>query len=157
MNGRNGRVVNGAFLENRKRRRKIANRINLFKFVIRFRFYFIFFFRRTTNRIGSLYFGRPVQLLTLHVALAAYGRERTTKQLLSVKQGENESLRDFIGRFNVEAVSIVRLLQDVTALALMTGLKEGSPFRSYLGRKSYTSLELVLGKDNDFIGGEGRI
>ena len=39
-------------------------------------------------------------------------------------------------------------------LALMTGLKEGSPFRSYLGRKTYTSLGPVLGKANDFIRGE---
>ncbi|XP_010695896.3 uncharacterized protein LOC104908475 [Beta vulgaris subsp. vulgaris] len=81
-------------------------------------------------------------------------RERTTGELLSVKQGENKSLRDYIGRFNVEAVSIPRLQQDVAVLALMTGLKEGSPFRNYLGRKSYTSLGPVLGKANDSIRGE---
>ncbi|XP_010693798.1 uncharacterized protein LOC104906704 [Beta vulgaris subsp. vulgaris] len=81
-------------------------------------------------------------------------RERTTGELLSVKQGANESLRDYIGRFNVEAVSIPRLQQDVAVLALMTGLKEGSPFRNYLGRKSYTSLGPVLGKANDYIRGE---
>ncbi|XP_010667067.3 uncharacterized protein LOC104884166 [Beta vulgaris subsp. vulgaris] len=81
-------------------------------------------------------------------------RERTTGELLSVKQGENESLRDYIGRFNVEAVSIPRLQQDVAVLALMTGLKEGSPFRNYLGRKSYTTLGPVLGKANDYIRGE---
>ncbi|XP_057248958.1 uncharacterized protein LOC130590504 [Beta vulgaris subsp. vulgaris] len=81
-------------------------------------------------------------------------RERTTGELLSVKQGENKSLRDYIGRFNVEAVSIPRLQQDVAVLALMTGLKEGSPFRNYLGRKSYTTLGPVLGKANDYIRGE---
>ncbi|XP_057250777.1 uncharacterized protein LOC104886396 [Beta vulgaris subsp. vulgaris] len=81
-------------------------------------------------------------------------RERTTGELLSVKQGANESLRDYIGRFNVEAVSIPRLQQDVAVLALMTGLKEGSPFRNYLGRKSYTTLGPVLGKANDYIRGE---
>ncbi|XP_057249027.1 uncharacterized protein LOC130590545 [Beta vulgaris subsp. vulgaris] len=81
-------------------------------------------------------------------------RERTTGELLSVKQGANESLRDYIGRFNVEAVSIPRLQQDVAVLALMTGLKEGSPFRNYLGRKSYTTLGPVLGKANDYIKGK---
>ncbi|XP_057249103.1 uncharacterized protein LOC130590633 [Beta vulgaris subsp. vulgaris] len=81
-------------------------------------------------------------------------RERTTGELLSVKQGANESLRDYIGCFNVEAVSIPRLQQDVAVLALMTGLKEGSPFRNYLGRKSYTTLGPVLGKANDYIRGE---
>ncbi|XP_048493253.1 uncharacterized protein LOC104883311 [Beta vulgaris subsp. vulgaris] len=81
-------------------------------------------------------------------------RERTTRELLSVKQGANESLRDYIDRFNVEAVSIPRLQQDVAVLALMTGLKEGSPFRNNLGRKSCTSLGPVLGNANDYIRGE---
>ncbi|XP_010667003.1 uncharacterized protein LOC104884108 [Beta vulgaris subsp. vulgaris] len=81
-------------------------------------------------------------------------RERTTGELLSIKQGENESMRDYIGRFNVEAVSIPKLQQDVAVLALMTGLKEGSPFRNYLGQKSYTSPGPVLGKANDYIRGE---
>ncbi|XP_010682229.1 uncharacterized protein LOC104897103 [Beta vulgaris subsp. vulgaris] len=80
--------------------------------------------------------------------------ERTTGELLSIKQGANEGLRDYIGRFNVEAVSIPRLQQDVAVLALMTGHKEGSPFRNYLGRKSYTSLGPVLSKANDYIRGE---
>ena len=73
---------------------------------------------------------------------------------MSVKQGKNESLRDYIGRFNVEAVSIPILQQDVAVLALMTGLKEGSPFRDYLSRNSYTSLGPVLGKANDYVRGE---
>ncbi|XP_048494591.1 uncharacterized protein LOC125494811 [Beta vulgaris subsp. vulgaris] len=81
-------------------------------------------------------------------------RERTTGELLPIKQGVNECLRDYISRFNVEAVSIPRLQQDVTVLVLMTKLKEGSPFRNYLGRKSYTSLGPVLGKANDYIRGE---
>ncbi|XP_048489887.1 uncharacterized protein LOC125491858 [Beta vulgaris subsp. vulgaris] len=81
-------------------------------------------------------------------------RERTIGDFLSVKQGENEILRDFVGRFNVEATSIPKLQQDVAVLALMTGLKEGSPFRSYLGRKMYKSLGPILGKANDFLRGE---
>ena len=81
-------------------------------------------------------------------------RERTTGELLFVNQGENESLRDFISRLNVKAVSIPRLQQQVVVLALMTGVKEGSPFRSYFGRKTFTSLRPVLGQANDFIRGE---
>lgn len=38
--------------------------------------------------------------------------------------------------------------------ALITGLKEGSAFMSYLRRKTFTSLGPVLGKVNDFIRGE---
>ena len=36
----------------------------------------------------------------------------------------------------------------------MTGLREGSTFRSYLGCKTFTSLGPVLGKVDDFIRGE---
>ncbi|XP_057250727.1 uncharacterized protein LOC130591428 [Beta vulgaris subsp. vulgaris] len=73
---------------------------------------------------------------------------------MSVKQGETESLRDYVKRFNAEAVTIPTLQQKVTVLALMTGLKEGTPFRNYLGRKKSTSLIEVLGKANDYIWGE---
>ncbi|XP_010677758.1 uncharacterized protein LOC104893360 [Beta vulgaris subsp. vulgaris] len=78
-------------------------------------------------------------------------REKTTGELMSVKQGETESLRDYVGRFNAEAVTIPTLQQEVAVLALMTGLKEGTPFRNYLGRKKLTSLTEVLGKANDYI------
>lgn len=44
--------------------------------------------------------------------------------------------------------------QDVAVLALMTGLKEGIAFISYLDRKKLTSLSKVLGKANYFIRGE---
>ncbi|XP_010672329.1 uncharacterized protein LOC104888913 [Beta vulgaris subsp. vulgaris] len=81
-------------------------------------------------------------------------RDKTTGELMSVKKGETESLRDYVGSFNAEAVTIPTLQQEVAILALMTGLKEGTPFRSYLGRKKLTSLIEVLGKTNDFIRGE---
>lgn len=74
--------------------------------------------------------------------------------MLSIRQGEEESLWDYIGRFNVEVVSISRLQQDVAVLALMTGLRKGSTFRSYLDRKTFMSLGPVVGKANDFIRGE---
>ncbi|XP_010684419.2 uncharacterized protein LOC104898980 [Beta vulgaris subsp. vulgaris] len=81
-------------------------------------------------------------------------REKTTGKMMSIKEGDSESLRDYVGRFNAEAVTIPSLQQEVTVLALITGLKEGTAFRSYLGRKKLTSLTEVLGKANNFIGGE---
>ena len=50
-------------------------------------------------------------------------REHITGELLSIKQGETESLHDFIDRFNVEPTSIPRIQQDVAVLALMTFLQ----------------------------------
>lgn len=80
--------------------------------------------------------------------------ERTIRELLFIKQCEIESLQDFIGRFNVEAVSIPRPHQDVVVLTLMTGLREGSVFRSFMDRKTFTSLGPILEKAYDFIRGE---
>ncbi|XP_010667700.1 uncharacterized protein LOC104884712 [Beta vulgaris subsp. vulgaris] len=81
-------------------------------------------------------------------------REKTTGELMSIKQGDSESLRGYVGRFNAEAVTIPSLQQEVAVLALMTGRREGTAFRSYLGCKKLTSLTEVLRKANDFIRGE---
>ncbi|XP_048490005.1 uncharacterized protein LOC104899480 [Beta vulgaris subsp. vulgaris] len=75
-------------------------------------------------------------------------REKTAGELMSIKQGETKSLRDYIGRFNSEAIIIPSLQQEVAVLALMTGLREGTAFRSYLGRKKLTSL-LFRGEEVD--------
>ncbi|XP_010684689.1 uncharacterized protein LOC104899234 [Beta vulgaris subsp. vulgaris] len=80
--------------------------------------------------------------------------EKTTGELMSIKQEDSESLRDYVGRFNAEVITIPSLQQELAVLALMTGLKEGTAFRSYLGPKNLTSLTKVLGKANDFIRGE---
>lgn len=57
-------------------------------------------------------------------------REKTTSQLMPIKYGEKKSLRDYIGRFNSEVVTIPSLQQEVAVLPLMTGSKEGTAFRS---------------------------
>ncbi|XP_056685467.1 uncharacterized protein [Spinacia oleracea] len=78
--------------------------------------------------------------------------ERMTGELMSVVQGSQESLRDYISRFNMEASNIIKLQQEVIVLAMMSGMQDGE-FKSYLGRKSFTALE-VLGKANEFIKSE---
>lgn len=81
-------------------------------------------------------------------------REKATGELMSIKQGKKESLRDYISHFISEVVTIPSLQQEVVVLALMIGLKEGIAFRYYLGRKKLTNLTEVLGKANEFIRGE---
>lgn len=70
--------------------------------------------------------------------------ERNTRELLSIKRGETESLRDLIGPFNMKTITDPPLQQDLVILALMTRLKEGFTFRSYLGRNTFTSPGLGL-------------
>lgn len=71
---------------------------------------------------------------------------------MALKQGENKSVRDFVGRFHGD-VTIPNLQQEVVALSLMLGLKYGN-FRSYLRRKSLKTLAIVLGKGKEFIKSE---
>ena len=72
--------------------------------------------------------------------------EKTTSELMSIKQGETKILRDYIGCFKYEVITIPRLQQEVAVITLMTGLREGTAFRSYLGRKKLTNPTEVLGK-----------
>ncbi|XP_010682466.2 uncharacterized protein LOC104897304 [Beta vulgaris subsp. vulgaris] len=81
-------------------------------------------------------------------------REKTIGKLMPIKQGDSESLRDYVGCFNAEAVTIPSLQLEIAVLALVIGLRQGTAFRSYLGRKQLTNLTEALGKANDFIRGE---
>ncbi|XP_010670084.2 uncharacterized protein LOC104887185 [Beta vulgaris subsp. vulgaris] len=76
-------------------------------------------------------------------------REKTTGKLMSIKQGEKESLRDYVGRFNAEAVTIPTLQQEVAVLALMTGLREGTPFRTNAKRPAAVEKDKEKDKDKD--------
>nr|XP_021861034.1 uncharacterized protein LOC110800057 [Spinacia oleracea] len=102
---------------------------------------------------GTITSFRQLAILFRTQYVANIARERMTGELMSVIQGPQESLREYISRFNMEASNIPKLQQEVAVLAMMTGLRDGE-FKSYLGRKSFTTLAEVLGKANEFIKSE---
>ncbi|XP_056698470.1 uncharacterized protein [Spinacia oleracea] len=102
---------------------------------------------------GTITSFRQLAILFRTQYVANIARERMTGELMSVIQGPQESLREYISRFNMEASNILKLQQEVAVLAMMTGLRDGE-FKSYLGRKSFTTLAEVLGKANEFIKSE---
>ncbi|XP_056691831.1 uncharacterized protein [Spinacia oleracea] len=102
---------------------------------------------------GTITSFRQLAILFRTQYVANIARERMTGELMSVIQGPHESLREYISRFNMEASNIPKLQQEVAVLAMMTGLRDGE-FKSYLGRKSFTTLAEVLGKANEFIKSE---
>ncbi|XP_056695333.1 uncharacterized protein [Spinacia oleracea] len=102
---------------------------------------------------GAITSFRQLAILFRTQYVANIARERMTGELMSVVQGSQESLRDYISRFNMEASNIPKLQQEVAVLAMMSGLRDGE-FKSYLGRKSFTTLVEVLGKENEFIKSE---
>lgn len=99
---------------------------------------------------GSITSFRQVAILFRAQYMENIVRERMIGELMLVIQGSQESLREYISRFNLEASNILKLQQEVAVLAMMSGLRDRD-FKSYLGRKSFTTLAEVLGKANEFI------
>ncbi|XP_021835856.2 uncharacterized protein [Spinacia oleracea] len=77
-------------------------------------------------------------------------REKTSAELWSVKQRGDESLRDYLGRFNREAVMIPDIKPDITILALTHGLRK-SRYRDYLAKKNVSNLGAALEKADEYI------
>ncbi|XP_021738353.1 uncharacterized protein LOC110704846 [Chenopodium quinoa] len=80
-------------------------------------------------------------------------RQRTSGELMAVTQKADESLRDYIRRFNNEANTIPRLQQEIAVMALMNGLND-SEFKRYLTRKNQPTLAAAFNKAHDYIKSE---
>ena len=57
---------------------------------------------------------------------ASRAHRKTTRSLYGLTQGESESLKDFIGRFNCEIAQILNLNQEVALYAFTRALKPSS-------------------------------
>ncbi|XP_021776357.1 uncharacterized protein LOC110740188 [Chenopodium quinoa] len=77
----------------------------------------------------------------------------TSGELMAVEQKLDESLRDYIRRFNNEANTIPKLQQEIAVMALMSGLNN-CEFKRYLIRKSLPTLAAAFNKAHDYIKGE---
>ncbi|XP_021737647.1 uncharacterized protein LOC110704167 [Chenopodium quinoa] len=74
-----------------------------------------------------------------------------TTELMSLVQGKDDPLWEFITRFNKEATTIPNMSQEVALLKMQSVLLPGSPFRAYMGRKSLKTLAEALGKAHELI------
>ncbi|XP_021745296.1 uncharacterized protein LOC110711229 [Chenopodium quinoa] len=80
-------------------------------------------------------------------------RQRTLGELMAIEQKEDESLRDYIRRFNVEANTIPKLLQEIAVMALVNGLND-LEFKRYLTRKNLSTLAVAFNKAHEYIKSE---
>ncbi|XP_021759179.1 uncharacterized protein LOC110724091 [Chenopodium quinoa] len=80
-------------------------------------------------------------------------RQRTSGELMSVRQRKDESLRYFVRRFNNEANTILKLQQEIVVMALMSGLID-SDFKRYMARKSFPNLGIAFNKAHEYIKSE---
>ncbi|XP_057976092.1 uncharacterized protein LOC131163517 [Malania oleifera] len=87
--------------------------------------------------IGS--FSDMEQLFTSHF-LSSRRVAKTTGHLMSMAQGEHETLKDFMHRFNTATLEIRNLDMGVALAALTTALQPGS-FLYSLGKKSPVDMD----------------
>ncbi|XP_021767550.1 uncharacterized protein LOC110731943 [Chenopodium quinoa] len=80
-------------------------------------------------------------------------RQRTSGELMAIQQRKDESLRDFIRRFNNEANTIPKLQQEITVMALMNGLGDND-FKKYMSRKPFPNLGVPFSKAHEYIKSE---
>ena len=73
--------------------------------------------------------------------------------LVNIKQNQGESLRDFVVRFNEEALSIDKFDQKIAMVALQNGLRVGS-FAQSLAKTPPRTFTEVLARANKYINAE---
>ncbi|KAL0433349.1 UNVERIFIED_CONTAM: hypothetical protein Slati_2669200 [Sesamum latifolium] len=87
-------------------------------------------------------FEQLVQKFTFHFA-SKRKQKRSSTYLFNIRQKEDESLKNFIGRFNNETLEIQDLRIDMMVSMLIHGLKKG-PFASALARDPPEDVEQLM-------------
>lgn len=99
---------------------------------------------------GSIYgFTQLAELFTDHF-ISGRRREKSSMELMKLKQKQGESIRDYLARFNAEAVSVSPVKPDVVMLALQHGLQPSS-FRDHLVREMVGSLPEAMRISDKYI------
>ncbi|XP_052206769.1 uncharacterized protein LOC127811096 [Diospyros lotus] len=78
---------------------------------------------------------------------------KSSMALVSIKQNQGESLRDFVARFNEEALSIDKFDQRIAMVALQNGLRAG-PFAQSLAKTPPRTFTEALARANKYINAE---
>ncbi|KAJ7961194.1 Retrovirus-related Pol polyprotein [Quillaja saponaria] len=73
--------------------------------------------------------------------------------LLSLKQGDEEPLKEYVGRFNYDALEVEDINPLVVIVALRAGLKK-SEFRNSLNRRTLKTLEELMKRVEEYINQE---
>ncbi|GAV75747.1 hypothetical protein CFOL_v3_19223, partial [Cephalotus follicularis] len=74
--------------------------------------------------------------------------------LINVMQGKDESLRDYLTRFNKESLKVKDLESTFTLAALNSGLKDNSPFTFSLMKKLVVDMADLLRRAKKYVNAE---
>ncbi|KAL0345566.1 UNVERIFIED_CONTAM: hypothetical protein Sradi_4387900 [Sesamum radiatum] len=94
-------------------------------------------------------FEQLIQKFAFHFASKRKAK-RSATHLLTIRQGEKESLKSFVGRFNNETLEVQDLRIDMMVSILIHGLKKG-PFASTLARDPSINGEQLMGLAQKYI------
>ncbi|XP_021751558.1 uncharacterized protein LOC110717214 [Chenopodium quinoa] len=98
------------------------------------------------------YFKTLVEMFTGQY-ISNSARQRSSGELMAVGQKKDESLRDFIRRFNNEANTIPKLQQEIVMMAFMSGLSD-CDFKKYMAWKTFSNLGPAFNKAHEYIKSE---
>ncbi|GAV62431.1 hypothetical protein CFOL_v3_05954 [Cephalotus follicularis] len=76
---------------------------------------------------------------------------RNLSHLINVVQGNDESLRDYLTRFNKESLTVKDLEPSFTLAALNSGLKDNSPFTFSLMKKPMVDMIDLLRRAEKYV------
>lgn len=83
--------------------------------------------------------------------LSGWKRKRTLTYLLSLRQGDIESLKDHIHRFNQVKLTVEDVPKNLVLVAVLNGLSPKGPFILELGKKTPVTLQEFMDKAKAFV------
>jgi len=86
--------------------------------------------------------------------MAARMRKKSSGYLLTLQQGSNETLKDFMARFNSEKMTVEDPMNNMIFAALYQGLSPERPLMRKLARKQPSTLQGLMDKVEEFINQE---
>ena len=83
--------------------------------------------------------------------MANHKTERDYSYLFSIKQKKDESLKDYVMRFNRAKLEVPEVESRVTATAAIQGLVVESPFYLFVSKLKFTTMEQFAVKADKYI------
>ena len=103
-------------------------------------------------RFSILSYQDMTRKLTQQFSVSRHRKVPATS-LFNVRQGHNESLRDYLARFNDTTIKVINPNQEVFVGAFQNGLRAGQ-FNESLAQKPADSMEEVIARAECYIKGE---
>ncbi|KAI3459553.1 hypothetical protein Pfo_016216 [Paulownia fortunei] len=99
---------------------------------------------------NSINFFDEFSFTFLHQFASSRKHQKTSSTLFSIKQKDNEALRNYIKRFTAAALEVPLATQEVLSNAMPQGLQDGEFFR-LLAKKSARSFDDLLARAEKYI------